>query len=202
MIKAKTNLLIPSLVTVGMLLHVQAKAAIIDFIEGAEGTDISVVDVNWAAPGVPTGAPSSSTTGLESATFTGYQILNAGSGTYLIGLYESQGGPLSDYLLVHWSSGLIGGAFLAQFQFEFKSDIEGEVLQPPPGLVFNATVIENGQLQRFVIPGNFDVSVGLQSDIETATAPETGSTSALLGFGLTGILVMKRSKNGSAFSGS
>jgi hypothetical protein len=176
-------------------LHVQARAATVDFVERAEGTDITVVDVNWAAPGVPTGAPSSSTTGPESATFTGYQILNAGSGTYLIGLYESQGGPLSDYLLVHWASGLIGGAFLAQFQFEFKSDIEGEVLQPPAGLAFNTTAIENGQLQRFVIPGNFDVSVGLQSDIETTTTPENGTTGVLLGFGLTGMLVMKRAKD-------
>jgi hypothetical protein len=188
----KTNTLLPSLVTVGLLLHIQARAAIVDFIEGAEGTDISVVDINWATAGFPTGAPSSSTTGPESATFTGYQIGNAGAGTYLIGLYESPGGPLSDYLLLHWSSGLIGASFLAQFQFEFKSDIEGEILQPPPGLGFDATALENGQLQRFVIPGNFNVSVGLQSDIETTTAPESGTTGILLGFGLTGMLMMKR----------
>lgn len=171
-----------------MLFAVHATAATINFTEGAEGNNV-IIDANGYT-GV--GIPPSSTTSAESATYTGYQIGNFGSGTYAVGLYDSAGGLLSDYLKVSWAfQGLIGTFSITQFQFDFKSDVEGQVLLPPAG-GFDATAIENG-LQTFRVPStSFNLTMGIQSDVEPSTVPDGGTTAALFGFGLTGIFVIKR----------
>ena len=107
----KIKKIILSAAMAGVLLAVNASAISVSFVEGLEGSDVVVSSTGFTGQGVPP----SSTTGPESATFTGYQFtggLNLGSGAYGIGLFESPGGALSDYVTVTWSSGIIQIGYL------------------------------------------------------------------------------------------
>ena len=176
-----------------VLLAVNASAISVSFVEGLEGSDVVVSSTGFTGQGVPP----SSTTGPESATFTGYQFtagLNLGSGAYGIGLFESPGGALSDYVTVTWSSGFIQNGYLTKFDFVFKSHVEGEILLPPinfPGSHIEA--VEDGNLQIFRVPStSFSLDIGIQSDVESTSVPDGGTTLLLLSCGVLGIGAFRR----------
>ena len=97
---------------------------------------------------------------------------------------------MSDWLKVVWSSAqYIDFTYLTTFTMTFQSDVEGQILLPPSSL--NTLVLETGNLQEFRIPsGAFNLTVGMQSDIDVASVPDGGSTIALLsaGFGLIAVV--------------
>ena len=165
-----------------VFLAVNASAISVSFVEGLEGSDVVVSSTGFSGQGTPP----SSTTGPESATFTGYQFtagVNLGSGAYGIGLFESPGGALSDYVTVTWSSGFIQTGYQTRFDVVFKSDVEGAILLPPinfPGSHIEA--VEDGTLQTFRVPSTvFSLDIGIQSDVEpTSKVPDGGTTLLLL----------------------
>ncbi len=96
----KTNKLQMAAALAGMCCAINASALSVNFIEGAAGADVTVNSSGFTGIGIPP----TTVVGPESASFIGYQNGNLGSGSYAIGLLDSVGGPLSDYVTVNWRS--------------------------------------------------------------------------------------------------
>src|SRR5215470_13065904 len=142
------------------LLGVSASGITVDFVENSEGQNVTI---NYSSADWWVVSPPTTSVGPESATFSGYLPpgANLGSGSYVVGLQESPGGPPSDWLQVSWNSVLYLGTFyLTQFNFTFQSDTEGQTLQPPPG--DHTIALETGDLQRFHISSTaFNLNIGI-----------------------------------------
>jgi hypothetical protein len=165
------------------LVGLNASAITVNFIEGAEGQNITINynPAEWSQVNLVS-------QGTETGTFEASLLdFSLGSGSVIYGLSEVAGGPLSDWVTVSWNSGLLG----TLFTMNFGSDIDGVTLQPPgtPTLVLP----ETGALQSFpvTLPTTaFSLTVGIQSDVETV--PDGGTTSILLGLSSAGLAAYRR----------
>ena len=112
--------------------------------------------------------------------------IGTGFGTpyYLFNILESPGGPISDQVYVH----NLGGPGTRPTVIDFLSDSNTFVDLTP-----TATVVETGRLQlvgTYVDDRGQTVFLNVKSDLESV--PDAGSTISLLGFGLLGLVAIRR----------
>ena len=191
-LKEHHKILILGILATRLLGH-SASAITINFVEGAEGQNVTI---NYTSTDWWVVAPPTTSVGPESANFSGYLPPggNLGNGSYVVGLQEFPGGPPTDWVQVSWSSVLYSGTFyLTQFNFSFHSDIEGQTLLFPSG--DHASALETGDLQQFQIPSTaFNLNVGIQSDLESIHVPDTGTSLGMLTSAVVALVSLKRRK--------
>jgi hypothetical protein len=167
------------------LVALNARAITVNFIEGAEGQNITI-DYNHADWSQVISVEQGTETGTFAASLDP-SLGSLASGSVIYGLSEVAGGPLSDWVSVSWDSGFLG----VGFTMTFGSDIDGVILEPPgsPTLVLP----ETGALQSFPVnlpTTAFSLTVGIQSDVEAV--PDGGATNLLLGLSSAGLAAYRR----------
>jgi hypothetical protein len=169
-----------------------SQAASVYFVEGS--TELTAVSVQYSAPnsGSTTewfgSLPPTTDSTTESGTFTGYMSGAYSTGKYAFGLQEPTTGQLSDWVTIDWSQEtIVGFGTFTKFVMNFRSDTEGQILQPPSGYTPGEFRLEDGTLQIFSTPLTF-LSVGVKSDLEV---PEP-STFALISLGAASLIEMRR----------
>ena len=176
-----------STIAASLLLAINANAVSVNFVEGGPGVNVAVTPSGFFIGAVP----AQTTTGPFSASFTDDISGDLGSGSYSIGLLNSPGGTLADYVTVKWASGLYINIFITQFDFVFKS-ADGVNPFIAPG-AFNITAVEDGTLQTFSIPvTGAQLTVGVRAYRETRSVPDSGATLLLLSCGVLGLGAFRR----------
>jgi hypothetical protein len=185
------QLLIVAVIGLGLMSrNASANITYVNFIEGAEGTLVGISSGGWLSS-------ASGAIGTESASFDGFlsptAFPNFTAGSFNFGLAEpgtpAGAAPVpSDYVTVTWSLvNYPGVGNLLDFHFQFISDTEGSTLPiPSAGTIPDVIQLETGALQTSSI-GSFSISVGIQSDLDPVSTPDSGMTIALLGMALGGL---------------